>query len=276
MGRLRAHARGAGSAEDARELRHRRSQAHLHGAERRRRPVRDLGLVEPVPERVADDGVLLGRQRVERVVHAMVVASQVFELVGRRHGGGHEIGGGVAERPGGPRARPQAIDGAAARDRHHPGDGAASTRVELRGALPQLEEGLLHDVLGVVRSAEDARGDGRRALGVAVEQGADRLNLAVGHAREELSISLPLLLRRERGGRRRREGSWGRSAHDRNVATPWLFATSISPSLAGDERAGALVTPHPPTSTYAPPATRAPRRERGRLTSNALARTVKR
>src|SRR5579863_8915689 len=40
------------------------------------------------------------------------------------------------------------IDGAIARDRHHPGDRARDGRVELDSHLPHLEVGLLHDLVG--------------------------------------------------------------------------------------------------------------------------------
>jgi hypothetical protein len=223
-----------GPVQKARELRHRRSEAQLHRSQRYAGFVRDLDLAEPPPERMTNDRVQFGWECVERGMDAMVVAAQIFELVGRGHGRGHEVGGGGGQRAAGPRARSQAIDGAAACDGHHPGDGAASSPIELSGALPQLEESLLHDVLGVIPIAQNAGGDGHRAFGVSVEQGTDRLHLPVGHACQELSISLPISLQGQRGGRPPEDVVCEYSIHDLKMATLLPFATSILPSLAGD------------------------------------------
>jgi hypothetical protein len=270
--RLGGHDGARVSVEKAPNLRHRRSQTHLHRSQRRPGCPHDLGLAQPTPERVPDDGVLLGRKRVERGVDTVVVAAQILELVGRGFGRWHEVRGRSVERPSRPRAGPQAIDGAAARDRHHPSDGAPPARIEVCGALPQLEEGLLHDVLGGRPIAEDAGGDGHRPLGVLIEQGTNRPDLAVGDARQELPISLPL----ESGGRPRRRGGYERSAHDGKVETPSPFARSISSSLAGDERLRGRVTRQSRMS--AGPATGAASGGSATrpATSVDLARTVKR
>jgi hypothetical protein len=189
--------------------------------------VGDLGLAQSVPEREMDDRDLLGRKGAQRGMDAMVVAAQVFQLVGRGHGRWHQVGGRGVQRAAGPDAGAQPIDGAAAGDGHHPGDGAASMRIELPRALPQLQEGLLHDLLGVPPIPKNARRDGHRAPDVAVEQPANGLDLPVGHAGQENLIFVVRALSIQRRGRRR-DGAGEHSSHAQNMRTRPRFATSIS------------------------------------------------
>jgi hypothetical protein len=124
----------------------------------------------------------------------------------------------------------QAIDGAAARDRHHPRRDVAALRVELAGAPPDLDERLLDDVLGVVRVAQDAPGDRERAPAVLLEQLAERLDVARGDPGQQAPVALavaPLVLALPRGALAslgavgvRRGATSGPPAHDENMRTP--------------------------------------------------------
>jgi hypothetical protein len=80
------------------------------------------------------------------------------------------------------------VDRARARDRHDPGERGAAPRVEVGAALPDLEEHLLHHVLGraalAERLAQEAE-DGRAEIGMEVAQ---RLRVAPAQPRGEPAV----------------------------------------------------------------------------------------
>ena len=96
------------------------------------------------------------------------------------------------------------VDGAAARDGHDPGDRAAPAVVELRRSAPELEEGLLHDVLRLLQAAQDLHRDRHRARRVLVIERPKRGDIAGRHAHEERAVARAVGSadrRRSRGGR---------------------------------------------------------------------------
>lgn len=150
--------------------------------------MRDLELAQPVEVGQIDGEPQGRRQRIERRVDTAVVAAQVFQFVGRGDGSWLEVSAGRAQRPACASISAQAIDGTAARDGHHPAGGATPPRIEIPGALPQLDEGLLHDVLGTCPISKNTECDGHRASRVSVHQRADGPNLATGDTCEEMAL----------------------------------------------------------------------------------------
>jgi hypothetical protein len=84
-------------------------------------------------------------------------------------------------------ARPQVVDRQVARDPVDPGV-RAPPLVELPAALPDLEEGHLHDVAGLLGIAEDALAELDQRLGLAADQLAERRLLAVADGQQEVAV----------------------------------------------------------------------------------------
>src|SRR6185503_8729466 len=79
---------------------------------------------------------------------------------------------------------------------------------ELRRAAPELEEGLLDDVLRLFHAAQDPAGDGQRAGRLLVVEDTQRGDVPFGNASEQLSVASFFLSALERG----KQGSGNRLA----------------------------------------------------------------
>jgi hypothetical protein len=162
--------RDARASQEAAELRRRRAQAQLDRSERRAEPLGDLPLGQALEVGEANHVVVLGREHRERRGDAEGVAAPILLLVERGRRRRLQLEEGGLEGPSGALAGAQSIDGAVARHRHDPGGGAPPPRIEVAGFPPQLDEGLLHDVLRVTRVAQHAHRERQRARRVLVEQ----------------------------------------------------------------------------------------------------------
>ena len=107
---------------------------------------------------------------------------------------------GACDRSSGDGPCAQAVDGAAARDGDHPGDGAAASGVELGRPPPHFQEGLLDDVLGLFPVAQDPERDRDRPRRVLVVERPQRRDVAAGDAREKLPVARPIARTGGHGG----------------------------------------------------------------------------
>src|SRR5579859_997869 len=163
------------------ELLQGKSHPPFDRAERNRREPRDLGLGVPAEVGELDRLALLGRQLRERRPHRGPLERGLRLLLraGRRRA---EV---LAQRQllalaAG--AASKQVDGAVARRGHDPGPQRPSLRVEAACSVPELQERVLHRVLGPPGIAEDAQ---RHAVGqcaVAIEELSQR-RLVAGRQR---------------------------------------------------------------------------------------------
>ena len=90
-----------------------------------------------------------------------------------------------------------AVDGFVAEDHRGPGEGFGAGGVEVFGAVPEVEEALLEDILGVFFVVQHLAEEGEEGRREAVVEGLESAFVAGGHALHELLI---------RGAERR--GGW--------------------------------------------------------------------
>lgn len=134
---------------------------------------------------------------------ALLVASPLRFRRGRRRRHRQQADGfvrGGGDRSSGDVPCAQAVDGAAARDGDHPGDGAASSGVELGRPPPHFQEGLLHHVLGFFPVPEDPVGDRDRPRGVLLVDRPQGRDVAAGDALEKLPVARPIVRTGRCGG----------------------------------------------------------------------------
>ena len=170
------HAACSSSVERLAQAREPGHHARLDGAERHAGLRRDLRLAAALVEAAAQHvGLLDGEaaeQRGQPPALEQLVELEVAARVLARRAGIARLGDAAA----------QVVDRPRARDRHDPGQRRAAAGVVVRAALPDLEEHLLHDVLGraavAERVAQEAE-DGRAEVGVEVLQ---RLRVAPAQA----------------------------------------------------------------------------------------------
>ncbi len=116
---------------------------------------------------------------------------------------------------------PHEVDGAAVHEREQVARGPRARRIEARRTAPEIDEGLLHDVLGLARIAHDAQ---RQRVGGPAEevvQLGERAFIPVRAARDEQDVGRRGLHRRERtrayppvrDRQRRREGHEAHCQH---------------------------------------------------------------
>ena len=176
------------------ELRHRELHAHLDGAQRAvRSSPRSRSGSGPRSRRArwcAAAPAATRRARPRRAARRAVVPPPPRALAAPP-APGLCLFRGACDRSSGDAPCAQAIDGAAACDGDDPGDGAASSGIELRGAAPNFQERLLDDVLGLFPVPQDPKRDRDRPRRVLIVQAPQRGDVALGDAREKFPVARP-------------------------------------------------------------------------------------
>ena len=145
------------------ELGHGELYPHLDGAERAGGLGGDLALAQALRSRRAR-WCAAARAAASPSAAATRCSSRrrCVSAAGRRRRHRQQADGfvrGACDRSSGDVPCAQAVDGAAARDGDDPGDGAASSGVELGRPPPHFQEGLLDDVLGLFPVPQDPERD---------------------------------------------------------------------------------------------------------------------
>ena len=146
---------------------------------------------------------LSGRQRAQRGGDAAFVAPPLRLHRGRgrrRRQQPVRVFAGACDRSSGDGPRAQAVDGAAAGDGDDPGDGAASSGIELGRPPPHFQEGLLNDVLRLFPVAQYPERDRDRPRRVLVVERPQRGDVAPGDACEKLPVARPVARTGGHGG----------------------------------------------------------------------------
>lgn len=157
----------------------------LDGPEGLAEPRRDLRLGETLEVGEQERLALRVRQVNQRASHGGALLGAREIQVGILGGGGLgalDIGG---ARPLAERLGSDAIERAAAGEERHPREHAPPLLVEIASALPDLQEGVLENVLGLVADTDDTQRDPEKDVSVAIVERCERSAVTAGRGPQE-------------------------------------------------------------------------------------------
>ena len=220
----------------------------LHGAERNAHQRGQLDVGVPAEVRELDRAALRLRETLERGAHRLVLDVALGGLRGVVIRGA--LGGRLKGRRAEGRLAPEDVDGAVVDDRHQPAADVAALAPVARRPAPGRDVRVVDDVLRGLALAQDPVGERVGQAAVAVVEGRERTEIALGQRHDQDVVRLVGSVRHLRGlyGRRPVADEMGKKAsranclralplHRCSAAWPWS-RSSISSRTAFDAISG--------------------------------------